>query len=83
MTVHELDWLLDGLLDRVVAARHAVVLSADGLRISSSRGLQTDDAEHLAAVASGFQALARSASETFETGAVRQTIVEMEDGFLF
>jgi predicted regulator of Ras-like GTPase activity (Roadblock/LC7/MglB family) len=83
MTVHELDWLLDGLLDRVVEARHAVVLSADGLRIASSRDLKTEEAEHLAALASGFQALARSTAETFGTGEVRQTIVETDGAFLF
>ena len=42
-----------------------------------------DDAEHLSAIAAGFQSLARGAGRHFRGGAVRQTIVEMESAFLF
>ncbi|GAB3678419.1 roadblock/LC7 domain-containing protein [Actinocorallia lasiicapitis] len=79
----ELNWLLDSMLERVVEARHIVVLSADGLRVASSRGLGREDAERLSAVASGFQSLARGTADHFRGGGVRQTIVEMESGFLF
>jgi predicted regulator of Ras-like GTPase activity (Roadblock/LC7/MglB family) len=79
----KLDWLLDDLVDRVPAAQHAVVLSADGLLIGTSAGLPRDDAEHLAAVAAGFQSLARGAGRHFRGGGVRQTIVEMDHAFLF
>nr|WP_106400070.1 roadblock/LC7 domain-containing protein [Actinocorallia populi] len=79
----ELSWLLDAMLERVVEARHIVLLSGDGLRIASSRSLEREEAEHLSAVASGFQSLARGTAEHFQAGAVRQTIVEMERGFLF
>ena len=79
----KLDWLLDDLVERVESAQHAVVLSADGLLMGASTGLGRDDAEHLSAVASGFQSLARSAGRHFNGGAVRQTIVEMDDAFLF
>jgi predicted regulator of Ras-like GTPase activity (Roadblock/LC7/MglB family) len=79
----KLDWLLDDLLDRVPTARHAAVLSADGLLTGASTGLGREDAEHLAAVAAGFHSLARGAGRRFGGGAVRQTIVEMEGGFLF
>jgi predicted regulator of Ras-like GTPase activity (Roadblock/LC7/MglB family) len=79
----ELNWLLDGLVERVAHVRSAVVLSSDGLRMASSRGLGREDAEHLSAVASGFQSLARGAGQQFGGGGVRQTIVEMEQAFLF
>jgi predicted regulator of Ras-like GTPase activity (Roadblock/LC7/MglB family) len=79
----KLDWLLDDLVDRVPAAQHAVVLSADGLLIGTSAGLPRDDAEHLSAVAAGFQSLARGAGRHFRGGGVRQTIVEMDHAFLF
>ncbi len=78
-----LDWLLDDLVDRVPAAQHAVVLSADGLLIGRSAALARDDAEHLSAVAAGFQSLARGAGRHFKGGGVRQTIVEMDHAFLF
>ncbi|GAA0734000.1 roadblock/LC7 domain-containing protein [Dactylosporangium roseum] len=79
----KLDWLLDDLVERVESAQHAVVLSADGLLMGASDELGRDDAEHLAAVASGFQSLARSAGRQFNGGSVRQTIVEMDNSFLF
>jgi predicted regulator of Ras-like GTPase activity (Roadblock/LC7/MglB family) len=79
----DLTWLVDDLVNRVAEVRHAVVLSADGLRITSSGGIDRDDAEHLSAVASGLQSLARGVGTRFDTGEVRQTIVEMDDGFLF
>ena len=81
--VSDLNWLLDDLVDRVEQAKQAVVLSADGLLIAGSRGLSREDAEHLSAVASGFQSLARGAGRHFGGGAVRQTIIEMESAFLF
>jgi predicted regulator of Ras-like GTPase activity (Roadblock/LC7/MglB family) len=79
----DLDWLLDDLVSRVVGARHAVVLSADGLLVGRSTDLSKEDAEHLSAVASAFQSLARGTGRQFNGGRVRQTIVEMEHAFLF
>lgn len=79
----DLTWLLDDLVKRVVGVDRAVVLSVDGLLMGRSNSLAPEDAEHLSAVASAFQSLARGASRQFERGAVRQTMVEMEDGFLF
>ncbi len=82
-SVSDLNWLLDDLVARVEQARQAVVLSADGLLIAGSSALSREDAEHLSAVASGFQSLARGAGRHFGGGAVRQTIIEMETAFLF
>lgn len=79
----ELDWLLDELTDRVAHVRHCVVLSNDGLAVGASRGLTREDAEHLAAVASGFHSLAKGAGRHFDAGQVRQTMVELDRGFLF
>ncbi|KOX12036.1 roadblock/LC7 domain-containing protein [Nocardiopsis sp. NRRL B-16309] len=78
-----LDWLLDDLVDRVVGAAHAIVLSSDGLLLGGSRGLSAQDAEHLSAVASAFQSLARGTGRHFGGGEVRQTVVEMEHSYLF
>ncbi|RNL83672.1 roadblock/LC7 domain-containing protein [Halostreptopolyspora alba] len=79
----DLNWLLDDLVDRVVGAEHAIVLSADGLLIGRSRDLTAEDGEHLSAVASAFQSLARGTGRQFGGGAVRQTVVEMEHAYLF
>src|SRR6202034_4368922 len=78
----QLDWLLDDLVRRVAAITKAVILSQDGMTLGASDTLERDDAEHLAALAAGFQSLARGAGRRFGGGAVRQTIIEMESGFL-
>jgi uncharacterized protein len=78
-----LNWLLDDLVDRVPAVQRSVVLSVDGLMMGASKGLSQEDAEHLSAVAAGFQSLARGAGRHFGGGPVRQTIIEMESAFLF
>jgi predicted regulator of Ras-like GTPase activity (Roadblock/LC7/MglB family) len=78
-----LTWLLDDLVERVPAALQAVVLSADGLMMGASAGLKREDADHLSAMAAGFQSLAKGASRHFRAGPVRQTVVEMESAFLF
>ena len=79
----QLDWLLDDLVTRVTHIDQAVILSRDGLAIGASGGLSREDAEYLAAVAAGFQSLARGAGQHFGGGAVRQTVVEMDAAFLF
>jgi uncharacterized protein len=78
-----LDWLLDDLVNRVAHIQKAVILSQDGIALGASRGLAQADADHLAALAAGFQSLARGASGHFGGGSVRQTIIEMDAGFLF
>jgi predicted regulator of Ras-like GTPase activity (Roadblock/LC7/MglB family) len=79
----DLNWLLDDLVRRVPEIRHAVVLSSDGLATGASAGLTREDSEHLAAVASGFHSLAKGASRHFNAGEVRQTMIELEQAFLF
>jgi predicted regulator of Ras-like GTPase activity (Roadblock/LC7/MglB family) len=79
----DLSWLLDDLVSRVAHVDKALILSRDGLAIGSSKKLSREDAEHLSAVAAGFQSLARGAGQHFGGGGVRQTIVEMENLFLF
>jgi predicted regulator of Ras-like GTPase activity (Roadblock/LC7/MglB family) len=82
-TSGDLSWLLDDLVARVAGVDKAVILSRDGLVSGSSRQLLREDAEHLSAVAAGFQSLARGAGLHFGGGGVRQTIVEMDNAFMF
>ncbi|MEU0840565.1 roadblock/LC7 domain-containing protein [Streptomyces sp. NPDC001700] len=78
-----LDWLLDDLTQRIAQVRHVLVLSNDGLVTGASATLERQDAEHLAAVASGLHSLAKGSGNHFRTGRVRQTMVEFEEGVLF
>jgi predicted regulator of Ras-like GTPase activity (Roadblock/LC7/MglB family) len=79
----ELSWLLDDLAARVDDIQQAVILSRDGLTVAASQNLSREDAEHLSALAAGVQSLARGAGEHFSLGEVRQTIIELEQAFLF
>jgi predicted regulator of Ras-like GTPase activity (Roadblock/LC7/MglB family) len=79
----ELNWLLDELVERVASIRKALVLSGDGLPTGVSKDLTREDSEHLAAVASGFHSLAKGVGRHFEAGDVRQTMVELDEAFLF
>ncbi|MET9214689.1 MULTISPECIES: roadblock/LC7 domain-containing protein [unclassified Nocardia] len=77
-----LDWVLDGLIDRTPGSEHALVLSADGLPLARSSALTREDAEHLAAMASALHSLARGVGSRFGKGALQQTVVELDAGYL-
>lgn len=79
----DLSWLLHGLIERVPHSRSALLLSSDGL-VKAVHGLERDEAEHLAAVASGLYSLARSAGKRFDSGGdVRQIVTELSTSLLF
>jgi predicted regulator of Ras-like GTPase activity (Roadblock/LC7/MglB family) len=78
----QLDQLLTGLVDRVAEVSHAVVLSEDGLVVSKSTGFPRDDAERLAATASGLMSLSKGVSMDFRGGPVRQALIEMANSYL-
>ncbi|GAA1415411.1 roadblock/LC7 domain-containing protein [Kitasatospora putterlickiae] len=83
-TDRDLDWLLENLLTNTPGTRHALVLSADGLKLCHTSGLGNDQADQLAAIASGLQSLAHGASIEFGdgTGGVRQSMTEFHGGVL-
>lgn len=79
----DLSWLLTGLVERVPHTRSALLLSADGIK-KAYHGLETDEADHLAAIASGLFSLARTAGTRFGgSNAVRQVVAELDDVLLF
>lgn len=84
-TDRDLDWLLENLLERTPGTRHALVLSKDGLKLCNTQGLNVDQADQLAAIASGIQSLSHAASIEFGdgTGDLRQSMTEFHGGLLF
>jgi predicted regulator of Ras-like GTPase activity (Roadblock/LC7/MglB family) len=79
----DLSWLLSGLVQRVPHTRSALLLSSDGL-VRAVHGLDKDDADHLAALASGLYSLARGAGARFDGGGdVRQVVTELTNTLLF
>jgi uncharacterized protein len=77
-----LNWLLGKFATNVSGVIHAMVVSADGLPIALSEDLDRALANQLAAVASGLVTLSQTAARSFHGGQLKQTVVEMEKGFL-
>ncbi len=75
-------WLINEFVDRVPGVAHVVVVSSDGLLLVMSDGLPRERADQLSAIASGLISLTSGAARCFDAGEVRQTIVEMDQGFL-
>jgi predicted regulator of Ras-like GTPase activity (Roadblock/LC7/MglB family) len=80
--VRDLDWLVSRFVDEVSDAAHAILVSADGLLMAASSSIPSDRGEQLGAVSSGLASLAVGAARLFDGGAVLQTVVEMEQGYL-
>jgi predicted regulator of Ras-like GTPase activity (Roadblock/LC7/MglB family) len=81
---NELGWMLDEVL-KVPEARHAILLSADGMLRSHSQGISRDEAERQAAALSGLQSISRSTAEFCgqESSPWQQTLVEFAGGYVF
>jgi predicted regulator of Ras-like GTPase activity (Roadblock/LC7/MglB family) len=77
-----LDWLVSRFVEEVTDAAHAILVSADGLLMAMSESIPDERAEQVAAVSSGLASLAVGAARLFDGGAVLQTVVEMERGYL-
>jgi predicted regulator of Ras-like GTPase activity (Roadblock/LC7/MglB family) len=78
-----LNWLVGNFARNTPGVAHAMVVSADGLPVAVSERLDRARADQLAAIASGLASLTAGASRCFEGGQVKQTVVEMDRGFLF
>jgi predicted regulator of Ras-like GTPase activity (Roadblock/LC7/MglB family) len=78
-----LNWLVGNFATATPGVAHAMVVSADGLPVAVSERLDRPRADQLAAIASGLASLTVGASRCFDGGPVKQTVVEMEGGFMF
>jgi predicted regulator of Ras-like GTPase activity (Roadblock/LC7/MglB family) len=77
-----LDWIVSKFVEEVPSAAHAILVSADGLLMAASSSIPAERAEQVAAVSSGLASLAVGAARLFDGGAVLQTVVEMQNGYL-
>jgi predicted regulator of Ras-like GTPase activity (Roadblock/LC7/MglB family) len=73
--VQDLSWLLDEF-EANPGVLHAMVLSADGLKIQKSSSLSEHDSEVLSASASALYSLAGGSGERFHSGPVGQVLIE-------
>ncbi len=77
------NWLLDNFVRGVAGVHHTLVVSADGLLMAMSDGLDRTSGDQLAAIVAGLSSLTRGASRQLRCGDVRQSIIEMDTRFLF
>jgi uncharacterized protein len=82
-TSDQFGWLTNEFVRQVPGVAHAVVVSADGLLLTASDDLPRERADQLSAMSSGLMSLTQGAARCFDAGAVTQTVVEMESGYLF
>jgi uncharacterized protein len=78
-----LNWLVANFSKGTPGVAHAIVVSSDGLPVAMSERLDRPKADQLAAIASGLTSLTQGAARCFQGGLVKQTVVEMDRGFLF
>ena len=76
-------WLLGNFVKSVPGVQHTLVVSADGLLMAMSDELDRTQGDQLAAIVSGLSSLTRGAARQLNAGEVRQSIVEMDELFLF
>jgi predicted regulator of Ras-like GTPase activity (Roadblock/LC7/MglB family) len=76
-------WLLDDFVRRVPGVQHTLAVSADGLLMAMSAGLDRTSGDQMSAIVAGLVSLTRGAARQLAAGAVRQAVVEMDELFLF
>ncbi|MGH3745390.1 MAG: roadblock/LC7 domain-containing protein [Mycobacteriales bacterium] len=80
--VASLNWLVESFATSVPGLRQAVVVSADGLLLAHSGGMRRDQADQLAAIASGLASMTVAAATHLQGGDVHHLLVETEGGLL-
>ncbi|MGW4563184.1 roadblock/LC7 domain-containing protein [Streptomyces sp. NPDC004561] len=82
----DLSWMLEDIVANVPKARHAVLLSADGLPRGATEGMAHKDVRTISAAMAGMQSLSRATSHFAGPGEDRQwnqTIIEFSHGWIF
>lgn len=82
----DLSWMLEDIVRNVPSARHAVLLSADGLPRGATEGLAEKDVRTISAAMAGMQSLSRATAHFAgpeEDRQWHQTIVEFSQGWSF
>ena len=75
-------WLISKFSDDTAGIAHAMVVSADGVRMASSAWLPIDRAEQLASIAAGLLSICTGAARLLELGLPTRTLVELDRGVL-
>jgi uncharacterized protein len=76
------NWLLSSFVENTLGAEHALAVSSDGLLIGISASMPAGEADRLAAVVTGLQALSEGACKIARKGVLNRVVVDMEEGYL-
>ncbi|MET7743684.1 roadblock/LC7 domain-containing protein [Streptomyces sp. NPDC005385] len=82
----DMSWMVRDIVDNVPRARHAVVLSADGIPRGSTDGLTPKDVRTISAAMAGMQSLSRATAHFAGPAEERrwnQTVIEFSHGWIF
>jgi predicted regulator of Ras-like GTPase activity (Roadblock/LC7/MglB family) len=82
----DMSWMVRDIVDNVPLARHAVVLSADGLPRGATDGLTERDVKTISAAMSGMQSLSRATAHFVGPAQEQQwnqTVIEFSHGWVF
>ncbi|EYT81497.1 MULTISPECIES: roadblock/LC7 domain-containing protein [unclassified Streptomyces] len=82
--IPDLSWVLNDVLS-VTGARHAILVSADGLLMERSSEIGRDEAERHAAAMSSMQSLSRAVAGFVEggRGVWKETLMGYDGGWIF
>ncbi|GHJ37546.1 hypothetical protein Sm713_31550 [Streptomyces sp. TS71-3] len=86
MTTTDMSWMVQDIVDNVPKARHAVVLSADGIARGATDALTDKDVRTISAAMAGMQSLSRATAHFAGPSQDRQwsqTIIEFSQGWVF
>ncbi|WP_405591686.1 roadblock/LC7 domain-containing protein [Streptomyces sp. NBC_01190] len=78
--------MLEDIVSNVSGARHAILLSADGLRRGATSGMSADLADTISAAMSGMQSLSRATGRFAgpdDNPKWQQTVIEFKHGWIF
>jgi predicted regulator of Ras-like GTPase activity (Roadblock/LC7/MglB family) len=80
--VGQFGWLVNNFAESVPGVAHAVVVSVDGLLLTSSHRLPVDRADQMAAIVAGLVSLNLGAARLLGADEVVRAVVEMDYGSL-
>lgn len=79
----DLDFLLDDFVNRIPHVTHVIAVSSDGLLVARNGTLPGNDADRLAAIASGLVSLLGGAARSIDADPVVSNLTEMRGGYMF
>jgi predicted regulator of Ras-like GTPase activity (Roadblock/LC7/MglB family) len=82
MNPAELDFLLERFVQETPGVSHAQTVSADGMHLAASYGIDATQADQFAAISSGLASLTDSAADTFDLHPVVRQVIETGQGWI-